>query len=434
VDSAGRRLDSAIANRAPKPVVSWITRFTDFLARKPLVGFLLFLLLVGTRAIHWLANPQFFIEDGPEFYAPAFNHGISTLTREYASYLHLAPRILSLIATTFPVRLGPLVMELFALAIQAGAATFILSNRLAKQIPSTCLRFGIAFFVIGYPYSDELFGNVAHSQWYLAIISLGIVFAETPKVFAYRLVDSFALGVNCLTGPFAPVVAIAAWTQTFADRSKAALAAIATTGTLITAWVTLSFPRAGLTHVHRYLLIERMIVNQVVTGSLMGLRYLHTVPTSVFFDPEQTAIALFCVIVLIMGLRKSPPILKAFGGLALFASVSSLLSQATWFGLGNPGMGERYFFFLGLAFLFSIYSLSVSAKHSLSRWFYRCLLACATIAVIQNWVYDPPFKVLNYGPQIAKYKSLKAGEFLTIDTPCRRELAYVKWKTVLRKR
>src|SRR5471030_2288243 len=180
-------LEQVIVARFPQRLIAAVSSVTGYLAEHPLLAFLLFFGLISSRAIHWLSNPQFFIEDGPEFYGPAFNNGLTTLTREYASYFHAVHRILALIATAFPLRYGPLVMELLALSVQSATAAFILSKRLANQIPSANVRFSIGFFLIAHPYSDELFGNVAHCQWYLAIISMAIVFAEPCKLFVFRI-------------------------------------------------------------------------------------------------------------------------------------------------------------------------------------------------------------------------------------------------------
>lgn len=434
VEGLASAVETGIASKFPKKIASTVEALAAFLAARPAIAFLLFFALICSRAVHWLSNPQFFIEDGPEFYAPAFNEGLSTLTREYASYFHAVHRILALAATLFPLRVGPLAMELLAIAVQSAAAAFVVSKRLAQQLPSNVLRFFLAFFLIAHPYSDELFGNVAHAQWFLAIVSLCIVYAEPAKGVVRKGVDWVVLGLNCLTGPYAPIVALAAWTKWKRDKTGIDLAVISSVTALITLVEILTHPRAGLAHVHRFALFERMIANQVVTGPIMGLDYLRHSPMIAFFDPIQSATALFGVSVLIWGLTQSPSIIRTLALLGVFCSLTSLISKATWFGLGNPGMGERYFFYLGLVFVYCVFAVSRTAPLAMLRWSFRALLACSAFAVVTNWVYDPPYPEWNYLPQIAKYDRLKPGEWLPIKTPGSKASGSVKWITWLRKK
>lgn len=428
------RIEAQLSSRIPKRVSSSLTSATTYLAARPFLAFLLFYALICTRAFHWLSNPQFFIEDGPEFYGPAFNYGLSTLTREYASYFHAVHRILALIALLFPLRYGPLVMELLALGVEAGTAALILSKRMAGQFASSNVRFSLAFFLIAHPYSDELFGNVAHAQWYLAVVSLAIVYAEPCKKTALRIVDSILITLNCLTGPYAPIVAASAWIRTRTEKRILPIAILTTLTAVITVVEILNHPRTGLAKIHRFALLERMIANQVVSGPLLGLNSIRRTPMTVYFDPQMSAIALFGALVIGFGLRKSPPLIRAIAGLGVFSSMSSLISQATWFGLGNPGMGERYFFYLGMVFVYCVYVLSATATFATVRWFFRWFLACSAWAILTNWVYDPPDPTWNFAPQISRYDRLKPGEKLLIRTPCNRSYTKVKWEMWLIKK
>src|SRR5471030_3153252 len=110
----------------------------------------------------------------------------------------------------------------------------------------------------------------------------------------------------------------------------------------------------------------------------------------------MSAIAWLGVLAIVLGLRKSPPFIRGIAALGVFCSLSSLISQATWFGLGNAGMGERYFFYLSMVFMYCVYVWSRSAKFAAIRWFSRWLLACSALAIVTNWVYAPPFDKYNY--------------------------------------
>jgi hypothetical protein len=341
---------------------------------------------------------------------------------------------LALIATMFPLRWGPIVMTLLGITVQAGTAALLMSKRLANQIPSAAVRFTLGFFLVAHPYSDELFGNVAHGQWYLAIVSMAIVYAEPSNKLFLRAFDAVLLTMNCLTGPYAPLVAGAAWSHWKSKRTGLILALMATVTAVITVAVILNHPRTGLAKIHRFALFERMIANQVLSGPVLGLWYIQRIPMTVYFDYQMSIIAWFAVLVILLGMRKSPPFIRAIAALGAFSSLTCLITQATWFGLGNPGMGERYFYFLGLVFMFCVYIWSREAKYSVVRWWFRWLLACSAYAIFCNWVYAPPNPKWNYGPQIAKYDHLKTGEKLVIETPGSRTHPDVKWKMTLIKK
>ena len=193
LDAAAKKLEASLPSRIPKTLARSVNRLLKFLESHFGITFLLFFLLASSRAIHWLLNPQFYIEDGREFYLPAFTQGISSIPRVYASYYHLVPRMLSLLAASLPLRYGPVALELLALGVQASVAAFLVSRRMEKQLPSKLIRSGLAFFVIADPYSNELFANVTHSQWYLGILTLAILFSERGRKSLSVLGDSLVL-------------------------------------------------------------------------------------------------------------------------------------------------------------------------------------------------------------------------------------------------
>src|SRR5476651_151348 len=129
IDAAWLKFETTFPSRIPKKSIEFCRRFTTVLAEWPPLAFLFFFALVCSRAFYWLQNAQFYIEDGKEFFAPAFN-GTVGIFHDYAAYYHVIPRILSLIAASFPVKYAPLVLTLLALAVQAVAATFLMSKRL----------------------------------------------------------------------------------------------------------------------------------------------------------------------------------------------------------------------------------------------------------------------------------------------------------------
>jgi len=426
-DSAATKLETTLPSQVPKSVLRGVNHTLEFVESRFLVAFLLFLLLASSRAIYWLTNPQFYIEDGQEFYLSALNQGLHSLPREYASYYNVVPRILALLATALPLRYGPLVLEIAALCVQAGVSAFLFSGRMAKQLPSKVVRFGLAFFVIADPNSTELFANVSHSQWYLGILSLAILFSEPGRRVASTLGDGVLLLLTGLTGPFGPVMAIFSWSPLRQLRSRWLILAIPSLTAAVTAASMIQHPRSGVNDDAGATRLCRLLSNQILYGSLRGFHYAYHTISDPMFNVREFGCAVFSVAVIIAGLWKAPSFLRALGWLGLYCLVTSLVSGASWNLLGCPGVGERYFLYSDIVFAYGLFALTRQARSALVRWGFRALLLIMAVAVVQEWVYDPPFSKFDFAPQIAGYDRLRAGETKEVRTPIDRKSASAYW-------
>ena len=433
-DHAAEKLETTLPSRIPKPVLRGINRILNLLQNHWIIAFLLFFVLVSSRAIHWLTNPQFYIEDGQEFYLSALNQGLQSISREYASYYHVVPRLLSLLAVAFPLRYGPLILELAALAVQASVSAFLLSRRMAKQLPSKLVRFGLAFFVIANPNSTELFANVSHSQWYLGILSLAILFSEPGRRATSSLGDGAILLLNGLTGPFAPVMAIFGALRLKQLRSRWFVLAVSAVTAVVTAISMIQHPRSGIHEDASATHFFRILTNQILYGVLRGFHYAYHTVSDPAFNAREFGCATFGVAVILVGLWKAPPFLRALGWLGLYCLVTSLISKASWNLLGCPGVGERYFLYLDIVFVYGLFAISQQARSALIRWGFRGLLVILAVAVTQEWVYDPPFAKFNFAPQIAGYESLRPGDSQLIQTPIDRKSATAYWTITIPKK
>jgi hypothetical protein len=80
-----------------------------------------------------------------------------------------------------------------------------------------------------------------------------------------------------------------------------------------------------------------------------------------------------------------------------------------------------------MVFAYSLFALSQQARSALIRWGFRGLLAILTVAIVQEWVYDPPFSNFNFAPQIAGYEKLRLGEHVDVMTPIDRKSDSAYW-------
>ncbi len=426
-DRAASRLEIELPRRIPRPVLVGINRALKLLESRFAIAYLVFFLLASTRAIHWLNDPQFYIEDGKEFYLPAYTQGLQSIAREYASYYHVVPRILSLIAAKLPLEYGPLTLELLALAVQASVSAFLLSRRMAKQLPSKLVRFALAFFIIADPNSNELFANVTHSQWYLVILSLAILFSEAGRRSISQLGDGVLLFLTGLTGPFAPIMAIFGFSRLKHLRSRWPILVVTILTALVTAVTMIQHPRNGINEDASATRLFRLLANQILYGTNRGFHYAYHTVSPPTLNFREFGCTIFAVAVIIGGLWRATSFVKALGWLGLYCLIASLVSQASWNLLGCPGVGERYFFILDIVYAYGLYALSRRVRSALIRWCFRGLLAIMAIAMVQEWVYDPPFRRFEYAPQIARFNQLPPGYSIYIRTPIDRKSPHDFW-------
>lgn len=401
----------------------------------PWAGFVVALLLLLTRGWPLVTHAQLYIEDGPEFFGNAYNLGWGTLFRAYRDYFHLIPRLIALIATLFPLRDGPLVVCLCAILIQAATAAFFLSDRLAKQIPSVWMRIFWALLIVGYPNSSELFGNVAHSQWFLGLLGLGLVYAEPAGSWLGKARDLAVLLAIALTGPFAPVLAVLAWFRVrAAGRFGIAMAVVLTLATAALPLAYLNSHRIVAAHglPGRPPMLFRMVANQILIGPFEGLSGIQARPFNPLLNTPDVTATLVVAILVLYGLVRGPGILR--GGIFMGAvTVAAALRTEQWRLLSAPGVGERYFFVIGFTLVAVAAVLAWNGRWAATRWAGRLALLVCVVGIGRNWLYAPPYEKFDFEPQIARFGLLQPGQYLDVLTPIDRK-SDAHWVTSLRKR
>jgi hypothetical protein len=178
--------------------VAWV-RTSLPLAWVPAFAIALVILVLRQPAALFTAEPVW--EDGTVFYRGAFE-GLGSVAVPYQGYLHVAARLVALVATTVPPALAPVVMNGATVLVTAGVAAFIASDRLRTAIPDRRLRLAIAIGFVLMPASQDLSWHLVFLQWSLAFFLLLRVIADEPDP-RWKWLDRAAVGLAGLTGPFA---------------------------------------------------------------------------------------------------------------------------------------------------------------------------------------------------------------------------------------
>ena len=162
-----------------------------------------FLILVLRRP-EAILEPRFWAEDRTVFYRGALAPGgIESLLSPYAGYLLLVPRLIALPTAFIPETIAPLALNLAALAVTAGVATYLASARLQSVLPDPRHRALVALVFVLLPGYGEVLGTVTNLQWVLAIWLIAVALTAPPPSHAGRTAELTALALAGLTGPFA---------------------------------------------------------------------------------------------------------------------------------------------------------------------------------------------------------------------------------------
>jgi hypothetical protein len=347
--------------------------------------FIAFLALLVSRRPDVLLYPQLYAEDGKVFYAGAFNNGWMSLFEPFAGYFHAAPRIVALLATAFPLAWGPFITAFAALSIEAGLATFIVSDRLAAQLPSRWLRIAIALVLIGAVNAKEVYGNMANAQWFLAIWMVALLASSKGN----KPLEAVWAAICALTGPLSIVVA--AMTPFFTIK-KPLVAIVIVVGALLQVVCLLTHARTSMPMADplRPHVLFMAVGGQIGIASIVGTQGYSAVYMArqmPFPRPEAITLALVCLLAVgWINSRAFVRMLIALGVASMVAGLRSPIGINIWEAFAIPGGSERYFFLLGFALVSTIAYL-LSRSPSRAAIVVGAVVLLALIAI--NWSYPP---------------------------------------------
>jgi hypothetical protein len=144
-------------------------------------------------------------EDGPVFLHDANHYGPAALFKPYAGYLHVYPRLTSLIAAYFTIATQPTILLcgwIIAIIIFLFALTRVFTGSKYWELKLTSATFLVMF----QPSGGETFLNITNSQWILGA-ALFLICLSTSKDSSITRWVAFAVSAPLsLTGPFSVVL------------------------------------------------------------------------------------------------------------------------------------------------------------------------------------------------------------------------------------
>lgn len=168
-------------------------------------------LLMVLRGYNLFTDAAFWCDDGPVFFAPAFNggHGERLIFTPVNSYFNVIPRAAAYLASLAPLRDAPAVMAGVALLVDALPAVLLLSDRLDSFASPVIRVFAAVMYAIT-PY-PEAFGNACEAHFIVWPAMVAVLMSAPSKGLPARGVDLAILVVLGLSGPEVTFVCVAGW-------------------------------------------------------------------------------------------------------------------------------------------------------------------------------------------------------------------------------
>jgi len=371
-----------------------------------------------------MLNPQFWAEDGRNWYADAYNHGpIAALFTTEAGYYQTISRLIAGVSLILPLEYAPLVFNASAMLIQVGVAMFIVSDRCRTLLEDIKARYLLALMYLLLPNAWEVFGNLTNSQWHLALLVCLMIASAEP---ATKIGRAFDLGVTilaALSGPFCLLLLPVACIQSYLTRSrhKIVIAIILALGCMVQAYGLLTTTREVQSALGASLdLFLQIVGRHIVLGPLVGIRGFARLQSWGLWG------SISAVIVTIGGLALAFFLFaKASAGVRLIMLYAAMicvtalawpavtLEPGQWTVIANHPTALRYWFVPGFALYLGLIYLIFKDGTKAVRCVSAGLLLISLYGVIKDFRIDP-LKDLDFKRRAAEFESAPSGTVVTI--------------------
>jgi hypothetical protein len=311
------------------------------------VAVVAFIVLVARRP-EAIFRSEFSFEGGSVFYIGTyFGSALESLFRPYAGYQHLLPRIISFGERAVSVELAPLVSHLISLALLAGLAAFVASDRLRTVVPSRLGRIGLAALVVVLPNTQESLGVVGDIQRYIPIYLLALAFAAKPRRGWVQALELTFLAVISISGLFAALMQPLFWWRAWRERDRYSLAIVAifAAGALVQL-ASIAVDGRNAANLADPSNLARIWIFRTITEGFIGQRltfHLSNAGIPILLGAAITAV-LTIVLVVLWWKALEPPIRMAVAYVWLLFAITPVFAQTegvAW--LSGVGAANRYF-------------------------------------------------------------------------------------------
>ena len=192
-----------------KHLHSTLTQALPPLKSSTLSALFVCLIFVLIKFSYFHVNSALWAEDGPIFLNQAHELGLSSIWAPYAGYLHLYPRVIAFVSSTFDMQHTPIIF-FGGWIIAYISMVYIICTKVEALDLINIKPTITALLLVAHPHSGEVFFTLTNAQWFTgAALAIYILIPTTnpPSLLGY-----VAILVTSLTGPFSlllvPVILI----------------------------------------------------------------------------------------------------------------------------------------------------------------------------------------------------------------------------------
>ena len=291
-------------------------------------------------------------------------------------------------------------------------------NGLSSIFEKEYQRVILCLVYVAMPNSFEVSLNLTNSNWRLALLSILILIAKTPKTKWQALVDTSIFTMTCLTGPFAIFLLPFALYKLFTERNKfnVSFLSISIVGLIIQGYFvrqskTTLFPR-GIFYAAKELI--KVFNGQVIIGAILGMNTYNKIYKYSIWNDKYLQISIFLFGAFLFGwvFFKSNSairclilfglIIMASGNLSIRPGETSAMSLMT-----APGSSVRFEYILIFSFFVSILWLIFNDRNLIMKTIaVALLLLAATIGIPGDWFF-PAFSSYDFYHYVAIFNKAK---------------------------
>jgi len=358
--------------------------------------FVIATILMAVKSPGSLTVPQLWAEDGVVFFAQQYGHAVPEIFTPYAGYLHAIPRLVAYLASAFnPMRI-PTVYNAAALLISASCVVYV-TRRFDRYVPASVVF--LSFFLV--PTGGEIFGTLTNVQWFTQIALIAACIIPSTAQGRIAAVATFLLVlVLALTGPFS-VLLVALLVPLYAVAwlaGRARWLSLPLMDSCRSICRELSHPRLcalGIGALVQIFILmtntQRVHHNSPPISQLLTVTFGEIVPLHIFGQDFLTTTAwLIIEALLVVGIITRPDagwekrltlviIVVLASVVALAGTLSSTFDSFQMF-----GFGDRYFYFVKIAFWWAA-CFSLTRKGNVdSRQMESCIIGAMVFFAILN--------------------------------------------------
>ncbi len=246
------------------------------------------------RASTYLWNPQLYAEDGAQWLADGYNHGLAYVFHPVGGFLHIPERLFGFVAAQLPLHQAPALFNLTAWAIFMLFCYYLFTRR-TRILNNAYERVFMFLAVAMIANLEEFFFNFSNTIFLLGIIGVAIIAADKPRHKIQEIGEKILYALICFTLPFAwfflPVTLVERFKYKRKDNFYLYFAAIATVAQVI-CYLTAHFERSAVTFGSlwsKFGLLE--VYNQIIVPATRFAR----IDTPIFHDHNNWQYPVYAV-------------------------------------------------------------------------------------------------------------------------------------------